>query len=211
MIRVLNIIILSISVILFYSCKTYKVLKHQEEYSNDKLFMDEIYFVNCVKNNCDTNLTDSLVVIMKDALSDLKLNIIYQDTLANVYNDTIWRDTFPPKLYSQRKVNFDYFKQYPYDYQGLKLVPFLNYRERYGFSSASNTFTISINLAMFIIDDQETIYHVDSWISNTTHYVPSIDDFKKEDINTSEFIKPVIYKALASYIERSGNGRIITR
>lgn len=171
--------------------------------------MDEIFFVNCSKDRCNTELTDSLVVIMKDALSDLKLDIIYEDSLTNLYNDSVWMDLVPPKYYAPNKVNFNYFKQYPYKNEGIKIVPFLRYNSRYGFSTAHHTYSISIHFIIFIIDKDETIYEAHSWITNTTFYVPSIDNFKKEDIYTPAFIKPVIYKALNPYIERSGNGKVI--
>ena len=209
MIKILYFIISIIALFFLYSCKTYKVMEYQEEYSSTPLYMDEIFFVNCSKDKCNTDLTDSLVLIMKNALFDLDLDIIYQDSLTNVYNDSVWMDLVPPKYYAPNKVNFNYFKQYPYKNEGIKIVPFLRYNSRYGFSTASHTYLISIHFIIFIIDKNETIYEAHSWITNTTHYVPSIDDFNKEDINTSEFIKPVIYKALNPYIERSGNGRVI--
>ena len=184
-------------------------MEYQEEYSSAPLYMDEIFFVNCSKDRCNTNLTDSLVIIMKEAFSDLSLDIIYQDLLTNVYNDSVWRETSPPKYYAPKKVNFNYIKEYPYKYEGLKVVPFLYYDQRHGFSTAHNTFKIFITLVIFIIDGENTVYQSDSWITNTTHYIPNLDDFKKEDIYTPAFIKPVIYKALNPYIERSGNGRVI--
>lgn len=191
------------------SCKTYEVVEYQENYSNETLYMDEIFFVNCSKDRCNTDLTDSLAPIMKEAFSDLNFSIEYNDSLTNVYNDTIWRDTTPPKYFARRKLNEKYMMQYPFRNNKLKIVPFLYYNTTRGFSTAHDTYNIYIKVVIFIIDDKAVTYQAHSWHSKTIHYVPDLDDFKKEDIDITPLMKPIIYKALNPYIERSGNGKKI--
>lgn len=206
--NLISLLILSL-VLVFISCKSYKIIEINEKYSNKKLFVSEVYIVNCIKDNCNTILTDSLIDIMKGAFDLLELDIEYSEPLTNIYNDTVWNDTFPPKYYFPKKINYDYIKSYPYEHEGLKLIPFIYFLESKGFSTAHHTYNVRVQLKMFIIKNGETIYEVYSWNSKTTNYVPSIDDFKKEDINTVPIIYPAIFKALAPYIERSGNGRVI--
>ena len=197
---------------MYVSCTKTKVIMVKENYNNSTLHMDEVFIVNCTPiPNCNTDLSDSLYNIIKDGLKLLKIDVKYNTEVNNRYNDSIWKDYEIPRNYTYNKLNVDYFKNYSYNSNGLKLVPFVYYYERYGFTNATNTFDIRVYIVVFIIDREETIYHAWSWNSERTHYVKSIDDFKKEDIYTPSIIKPAIYNALTPYIKRIGNGKVITK
>ena len=206
------IILFSLIVAIFLSsCKTYKVEIYKNSYENETLYMDEVFLLNCEGRyaNCNTELTDSLTIILKESLQDLQIKANFKDPFNNVYNDSVWKAVSPPKYYAPKKVNLDYIKNFPYKNNEPKIVPFIYYSELDRSNPVKNRYEIFVHIFIFIFKDNKLVYQSDSWITNTTFYIPNLDDFKKEDIYTPAFIKPVIYKALNPYIERSGNGRVV--
>lgn len=187
-----------------FSCKpVYTVI--QDSYEKDDVIEVPFYvFRNCENNKvwkepkCNTNLSDSLLPIFSETLSNY--GFIINGNVRN--NSIIWGDRFDG-YYDHNEIDTAFIKENVTNRGRVSLIPVIHFSEQYERTYAGYNYNIYLALSLFLFENEKFIYvNSTSLNSKWIFYIEEIE-LDKSKIDVENLIRDVVDKALAPYIERA--------